>query len=509
MNTSIRPVRVRLAPSPTGFVHIGNAGTALINAAFAAQQRGVFVLRIEDTDQKRYVAEAEDLIYDSLRWLGISWNEGPDIGGDHGPYRQSERLPTYKAVADELVASGHAYRCWCSPERLDQMRKEQQARKQPPKYNRLCLGKTEEERKRLGGCTEQPVIRFLMPSEGQTTFTDLVRGAVTYDNAVLDDRVLLKSDGYPTGPFAIPVDDHQMGISHVIRGEEWLSSTPLYVQLYATLGWELPAIAHVPILLNTDRGKISKRKHPWANMAWFREQGFLPETVVNYLGNLMVLVPDPENPDPSIRRELFGFEEIVHFLDLTRIGPSGKIFDLDRLTWLNGQYIRRLPLEELKRRVLPFMEAAGLDVAADPKFERALPLEQERIKRLAEAPQVFSFFFRDEEYPAALLIPRGADKARALELLQASRETAEELAGQPDGWTVAALEEAYRALAERLGLTTGKERGQLIGAGVVRVAVTGRTAGPPLFETMAILGAETVLRRMRRALDKLGALETA
>jgi glutamyl-tRNA synthetase len=501
------PVRVRLAPSPTGELHIGNALTALINAAFAARHGGAFVLRIEDTDQERFVSGAEEIVYDGLRWLGLRWDEGPDVGGPYAPYRQSERLPLYQEVGAELLASGKAYRCWCSPQRLEEMRREQQARKQPPKYDRLCLGKTEEERKALGGTTDRPVLRFLTPSGGQTTFRDEVRGTVTFENALLDDRVLLKSDGYPTGSFGIPVDDHAMAISHVIRGEDWVSTTPLYVQLYDALGWELPVFAHVPLLLNTDRTRISKRKHPWAKVSWFEEVGFLSEAVVNYLGNLVALVPDPEHPeDSSIRRELFGFEEIVEHLDLSKIGPSGKLIDLERLDWLNGQYIRRLPLDGLQRLVLPFMEGAGLDVAGDPKLPRALALEQERLKRLAETPQVLSFFFRDEEYDPRLLIPKGVTRERALELLLAAAGEAQQVASEPGGWTAPNLEARYRALAERLGLQSGRERGQLIGAGVVRVAVTGRTVGPPLFETMEVLGPETVRRRMAEAGDAVRAL---
>ena len=495
------PVRVRLAPSPTGYVHIGNALTALINAAFAARHGGTYVLRIEDTDQKRFVPEAEEVIYDSLRWLGLRWDESPELGGAYGPYRQSERLPRYQEVAARLVATGHAYHCWCSPERLDEMRREQQARRQPPRYDRLCLGKTEAERKALGGTTDRPVVRFLTPSEGQTVIRDEIRGTVSFENALLDDRVLLKSDGFPTGSFAIPVDDHEMAISHVIRGEDWVPTTPLYVQVYEALGWDLPVFAHLPLLLNTDRGRISKRKHPWAYVLWFREQGFLARAVLNYLGNLSVLVPDPEHPDdPSVRRELFDFEDIAAHLDLSRIGPSGKILDLERLDWLNGQYIRRLSLGELEDAVRPFMEAAGLHVAGDPRLPRALALEQERLKRLSEAPAVVSFFFRDEAYDPRLLIPKGADRQRALTLLAAARQEAAAAAAAPDGWTAAALEARYRALAETLGLRSGRERGQLIGAGVVRVAVTGRTVGPPLFETMELLGAETVQRRLDAAL---------
>ncbi|MBI3970439.1 MAG: glutamate--tRNA ligase [Chloroflexi bacterium] len=500
------PVRLRLAPSPTGFLHIGSAFLALLDVAFAKQHRGQFILRIEDTDQKRFVAEAEEAIYDGLRWLGLEWSEGPDVGGDYGPYRQSERLPLYQAAAEELVKMGRAYYCWCSPERLDQMRREQQARKLPPKYDRLCLGKTEAERKQLPGYTERPVVRLLMPSEGQTTIDDLIRGPITIENALIQDTVILKSDGYPTYHLAAPYDDHAMRITHITRGEEWISSTPIHWQIFDAFGWEPPAIAHTPLLINADRSKISKRKHPWAKVSWFRDEGYLPEAVINYLGSLMVHVPDPNNPDPSIDRDIFGLDDIVRHFDLGRVDPSGKIVDLDKLNWLNGHSIRALEIGELIDKVRPFLETARLHVAGDPKLAPALALEQERIKRLKEAPEAVSFFFRDEDYDAKLLVPRGADANRALELLRASMQTVEEVAAGETGWKAPALEAAFRALAERLGLKTGKERGQLIGAGVMRVAVTGRTVGPPLFETMEILGADTVRRRMQAALEMLAGL---
>jgi glutamyl-tRNA synthetase len=501
------PVRARLAPSPTGYLHLGHAFVAMIDLALARQRGGQFIIRIEDTDQERFVPEAEEAIYDGLRWLGLEWDEGPDVGGPDAPYRQSERLPLYQEVGAELLASGKAYRCWCSRERLEELRREQQARKQPPRYDRLCLGKSEEERKALGGTTDRPVLRLLMPSEGQTVFQDAIRGTVSFENALIQDTVLLKSDGFPTYHLAAITDDHEMAITHVLRGEEWLPSAPIHQQLYAAMGWPMPVYAHTPLLLNADRSKISKRKHAWAKVSWFQEQGYLPQAVLNYLGNLAVLVPDPEHPDdPSVRRELFGFEEIARHLDIERIGPSGKLIDLERLDWLNGQYIRRLPLDELQRLVLPFMEGAGLHVAGDPKLPRALALEQERLKRLAETPQVLSFFFRDEEYDPRLLIPKGVTRERALELLLAAAGEAQQVATEPGGWTAPNLEARYRALAGRLGLHSGRERGQLIGAGVVRVAVTGRTVGPPLFETMEVLGPETVRRRMAEAGDALRAL---
>ena len=499
-------VRVRLAPSPTGFVHIGNVLVALVDAAVARQSGGTFVIRIEDTDQKRFVEGAEDLIYESLRWLGIEWQEAPDCGGPFAPYRQSARLPLYQEHAERLISQGDAYRCWCSPDRLDRMRQAQQAAKQPPKYDRRCLGLTESERQALDGYTSESVVRLRMPDTGTTTFTDPIRGAMSFENALLDDRVLLKSDGFPTYNLAVVVDDHLMQITHAIRGEEWLPSTPAHLRLYEAFGWPAPLFAHTPLLLNADRGKISKRRHPWANMQWFRDEGFLPEAVLNYLGNLIAFVPDPENSAPGVAKELFGMEEIATHFNLGSIGPSGKVVDLDRLDWLNGQYVRRMSLDELAARTAPFMATAGYDVESLPTFRAALALEHERIKRLSEAPKALAFFFRDEEYDPSILVPRGATAAHALELLDGAIGVCQEAVDTGD-WTVSGLDERFRAHAEALGLATGKQRGQLFG--VVRVAATGRTATPPLFDTLAVLGASTVMRRLASARAHLYALTSA
>lgn len=500
------PVKVRLAPSPTGYLHIGHAFVALLDKALVAKYGGSFLIRIEDTDQNRFVAEAEQAIYDGLEWLGLTWDAGPDKGGPDAPYRQSDRLERYRAAAEELIAKGRAYRCWCSPERLAEMRKEQQAKKQPPRYDRLCLGKTESERKQLPGYTERSVVRLLMPDQGQVSFVDAIRGEITFESALLDDRILLKSDGFPTYNLAAPVDDHAMGITHITRGEEWIPSTPAHVQVFESFGWALPTFIHVPLLLNKDRSKISKRKHPWAVVSWFRDEGYLPEAVINYLGGLAVHVPDPDNPDPSIDRDLFGFEDLVEHLDISRIGPSGKIVDLDRLSWANGQYIRRLSVPEFKRRVTPFMLKAGLAEEMDEQtLAAALPLEQARIKRLGEAPEVLGFFFHDDPYEAKQLIPKGLDKARTLEILHAARQAVEDLANEGPAWTADALKEALWPLAELLGVKTG----QLFGNGAVRVAVTCRSVGPPIFETMEVLGPATVKRRLDAAIEKLTTYEPA
>ncbi|MBX6372336.1 MAG: glutamate--tRNA ligase, partial [Acidothermus sp.] len=264
-------VRVRVAPSPTGDPHVGTAYMSLFNLAFARRHGGAFILRIEDTDRTRYIAESEQQIFDALRWLGLDWDEGPDKGGPYGPYRQSERLDTYRPYVEQLLAGGHAYFCWCTPERLAAMREEQQRRKQPPGYDRLCYGKTREERERLGGFSDRPVVRMLIPDDPAQlplTFPDLIRGEVSAPRP--DDQVILKADGFPTYHLAVVVDDHLMGITHVVRGEEWISSTPKHLLLYDWLGWQRPAYAHMPLLRNPDKSKISKRKNPAARLLWFR-----------------------------------------------------------------------------------------------------------------------------------------------------------------------------------------------------------------------------------------------
>jgi glutamyl-tRNA synthetase len=281
---SLGPVRVRVAPSPTGDPHVGTAYMSLFNLAFARQQGGQFLLRIEDTDRARYVESSEQQIFDTLHWLGLDWDEGPDKGGPFAPYRQSERSDTYRQYVDELLADGHAYHCWCSTERLAQMREEQQKAKLPTGYDRLCVGKTREERSALPGFSDKPVVRMLIPDDAPLVFDDVIRGEVKAPRP--DDQVIVKADGFPTYHLANVVDDHLMGITHVVRGEEWISSTPKHVLLYDWLGWDRPAFAHMPLLRNTDKSKISKRKNPAARLLWFQEEGYLPEALRNFLARM-------------------------------------------------------------------------------------------------------------------------------------------------------------------------------------------------------------------------------
>jgi glutamyl-tRNA synthetase len=486
MSDDIRPVRLRIAPSPTGDPHVGTAYIALFDMAFARRHGGQFILRIEDTDRARYVDTSEQNIFELLRWLGLEWDEGPDVGGPYGPYRQSERLDIYGEYAETLIAKGHAYRCWCSPERLARVRKEMEARKEPPKYDRICLGRSEQERRALGEASERAVVRMLVPDEGVTAFEDLIRGRIEFENRLIDDQVLLKSDGFPTYHLAVVVDDYLMRITHITRGEEWISSTPKHVLLYQWLRIPLPKFAHFPLLRNENRSKVSKRKNPWATLDWFRDQGFLPEALLNFLALMGWSMPDG--------REVFTLDEFVQNVDLDRISPTGPIFDLNKLDWLNGHYIRQLSLPELAERVRPFLQRAGI-VPIDPHLEAVLPLVQERLKRLSEAPELLAFFYADQPtYDAALLVPKGLDRSTAASLL--AEATA--IVGSTSPFEHAALETSLRALAASRGVKTG----QLFMS--LRVATTFSNVSPPLFETMEALGRERVLERLQAAQAGIG-----
>jgi glutamyl-tRNA synthetase len=451
---------------------------SLFNLAFVRREGGAFVLRIEDTDRARFDAGSEQQIYDTLHWLGLGWDEGPDIGGPFAPYRQSERLETYEPVVEALLASGHAYHCWCSPQRLTEMREAQQKAKQPTGYDRLCVGKTREERAALPGFSEQPVVRMLIPDDVPLTFTDLIRGEVNAPRP--DDQVLMKTDGFPTYHLANVVDDHEMGITHVVRGEEWIASTPKHVLLYDWMGWQQPAFAHMPLLRNTDKSKISKRKNPAARLTWFLEQGFLPEALRNFLGLMGYSMPDGQ--------EVFTFEEMVASFDWSRVNPVGPVFDVDKLRWLSGHYIRELSLDEFAARLVSFM---GIDGLAADVVTKAAPLVQERTSTLLEAAGMVGFLL-DERFhvdPDAAAKQLGHDAKPALE---AARLALAELSS----FTTADIEGALRsALVDGLGLKPKHAFGP------VRVAVTGSTVSPPLFESIELLGKDRTLVRIDAALN--------
>jgi len=483
-----KPIRVRFAPSPTGLPHVGNIRTALFNWLFARHHGGSFIVRIEDTDVTRKVRGAVKAILDSLRWLGLDWDEGPEVGGEYGPYIQSERLGLYKEAAERLIAQGDAYLCYCSPERLEAMRAEQVRRKQPPGYDRCCRDLTPKERAKKEAEGITPVVRFKTPLEGQTRFNDLIYGEVVFEHSTIDDFVLLKSDGYPTYHLANVVDDHAMEVSHVIRAEEWLSSTPRHLLLYKALGFEPPQFVHHPMILGPDRSKLSKR-HGAVSILEYREEGYLPETMFNFLALIGWSLDD--------KTELISRQELIKNFSLERIGKTGAIFNKEKLDWMNGVYIRKMTNDDFFEAVQPYLmtdEAAGKALIADEGYVRALlPLVQERARTLAEVVELTEFFFADQlDYEPNLLIGEISRESAAGALKAASQRLSQLVA-----FDAASLEGVLRPLAAELGLKTG----QLFG--LLRVAVTGRTAAPPLFQTMAVLGRERCLKRIDAALQRL------
>jgi len=478
------PVRVRFAPSPTGYPHLGNIRTALFSWLFARHHGGKFLLRIEDTDVARKVEGAVDVILDSLRWLGLDWDEGP--------YFQSQRLHYYQEIANKLIEDGFAYRCYCSRERLEIMRQEQMKRKQPPMYDGHCRHLTEQEKNQLEASGIAPVVRFKMPLEGETALHDLIRGEVTFKNSILGDYVLLKSDGYPTYHLANIVDDHLMTISHVLRADEWLSSTPRHILLYQALNWTPPQFAHLPMILGPDKAKLSKR-HGATNIIDYREQGYLPQAMINFMALLGWSLDD--------KTELLSREELIKYFSLGRVSKTAAVFNKRKLEWMNGVYLRQLSPEEFARQGTPFLDR---DLPSSVKrplsssyVRQVMPLLQERAKTLSEVTQLGDFLFFDEiEYDARLLLSSGLDAKsaiHAIEIVLQSLETAKT-------WDVSLLEGVLRPLAAELNLSTGKF------FGLLRIATTGRTAAPPLFETMVTLGKDKCLKRLAIALQRMATL---
>lgn len=473
-----RPVRVRIAPSPTGDPHVGTGYIALFNRAFAKKNGGKFILRIEDTDQTRSTRESEAAIFRSLRWLGVDWDEGPDIGGPFGPYRQSERLPLYQEHARLLVARGHAYPCFATAAELEEMRRTQKERgaKQPYDRRYRDLPQAEVDRRIAEG---QPhVIRLKMPLDGETVVHDGLRGPVTFKNDELDDQILLKSDGFPTYHLANVVDDRLMQITHVIRAEEWIPSTPKHVRLYEAFGWEAPQFIHLPLLRNLDKTKISKRKNP-VSLEYYEASGILPEALLNFLGRMGWSMPD--------EREKFGFDDMVEHFDFGRVSLTGPIFDLDKLDWLNGLYIRELAPEALVTRLQSWLFSPAY-------LNRVVPLVRERMVRLSDFAPKTSFFFGEPPLlPKEQYVPKGQTLEATIAALGAVAETV-------DGavkWDVAPLEETFRKLGETLGL---KPKDLF---SIVRLVVTGSTAAPPLFDTLAVVGKARTQARVRATLKHL------
>jgi glutamyl-tRNA synthetase len=489
------PARARFAPSPTGRFHIGGARTALYDFLLARQTGGQLILRIEDTDRKRFDPSAERELMESLRWLGIEWDEGPDVGGPCTPYRQSERKAIYRRHADDLVRRGHAYPCFCSSDRLAQMRQEQQKRKQPPRYDGICRNLAPSVAQARIDSGESHVIRFKTPCDGQTTAADLIRGPITVENAHLDDYILLKSDGLALYHLAAMVDDHEMCITHVLRSSEWLPTFPLHVLIYQAFEWPQPVWVHLSVFLNpSGKGKMSKRDAADAKGGVasifpldMRDEGYLPEAVVNWLALMGWSYDD--------HTELFPMPELVDKFSLAKLTPSPAAVNFTKLDHFNGLYIRALSDAELARRVQPFFTQAGL--TAEPgKLERIAPIIRERIRTLEESVEVAGFFFRDDVRPADGLLPgKGLRPAQAAEAARRALQIIEAAPAFDD-----ALEASLRALAEELGLSAGEL------FGLLRLAVTGQPVSPPLLESMSIIGKKDVLARIAAAAARLGAL---
>jgi len=483
---SVGPVRVRVAPSPTGEPHVGTAYQALFNYVFAKQQRGQFILRIEDTDQERSTKESEVAILESLKWLGLTWDEGPDVGGPYGPYRQSERTAIYREHASRLLQNGHAYRCFCTKERLDKMRAENRDKKIFPGYDRTCRAVPAEEAARRAEAGESFVLRLKVPVEGECAMPDLLRGEIRKDWQTVDDQVILKSDGFPTYHLANVVDDHLMLVTHVIRGEEWINSLPKHLKLYEYFGWKPPLFCHLPLLRNDDKNKtkLSKRKNP-TSINYYRRAGFLPEALRNFMGLMGWWPPDGE--------EKFTTDKMIESFRLDAISLGGPVFDVQKLRWLNGRYIREDYNPVSLRRALVQW---GL---GESMLDRIVPLAHPRMETLSDWGYLTAFFFADAvPYDVADLELEGKTVDELKEILLTAIWKLEELRG----FTSESIENVFRGLAERLDIPLRDLSRPFY------VAVTGAKASTPLFQSMEVLGLDMVRVRLRRAIESLGGISS-
>ncbi len=493
MTEYIQPARVRFAPSPTGFLHIGGARTALYDYLLAHQTGGAFVLRIEDTDQKRYQESAEQDIKDALTWMGIQPDEGPDQGGPYAPYRQSQRIDIYREQAERLIENGQAYYCFCTPERLEKVRKEQQKNNQTPHYDGTCRNLDSEESARRAAAGEPHVIRFKAPREGQTTAVDALRGEITVDNSTLDDMILIKSSGLAVYHLAAMVDDHLMGITHVFRGSEWLPTFPIHVLIYRALGWEEPIWVHLSVLLKPDgKGKMSKRDTELAREQGFpifmkdmEELGYIPEAVINWIALMGWSYDD--------KTEFFTLEDLVEKFSVEKLNPSPAAINFSKLDHFNGLHIRQLAVEDFASRIKPWFEKADLHPEDEMLIQVAAAL-QNRTPKLTEVVDMGGFFFRDQVKlevervvtPKMSAVQAAEAAGRILDLFQGLDEINQENAEGP-----------LRELASGMGLKAG----QIFG--LLREALTGQKVSPPIFDIIPILGRKTVTQRLENARDLL------
>ncbi len=484
-------VRTRFAPSPTGYLHIGGLRTALFAYLTAKSQGGSFILRIEDTDQKREVPGAVGKLIEIIDWAGLKFDEGPQIGGSHGPYVQSERLEIYNKFAAELVAKGQAYRCFCTPERLNKMREEQQARKLPPRYDRRCRDIDAQDAAKRAEAGEKFVIRQKMPLRAEVIAHDELRGDIKFQSGELEDHVLIKSDGFPTYQFAVVVDDRLMEITHVIRGEEWIPSFPKNLLLYRSFGWEAPKFVHLPLTLNKTGGKLSKRQGD-VSVEDFRAKGYLPEALVNFCALL--------GWHAKGDKEIFTLDELTHEFDYRSIGTSPAVFDTDKLDYLNGYYIRQKSVAELTESCGPFLRE-NLKRTSDKSRQSAeyinkvIALEQERLKRLDEIGELTEYFFVDAlDYPGELLVWKKMTAGQVKPSLETITELLEKV--PEESWTRQSIEDAVVSYLKAKDLKIGEYLWPM------RVALTGRAASPGPFEVAEVLGKKLALRRVETAIHK-------
>jgi glutamyl-tRNA synthetase len=473
-------IRTRIAPSPTGFPHIGTIFQALFDFVYARQHQGKFIIRLEDTDQTRLVQDAEKSIYSALEWAGLKPDEGPVYGGEYGPYRQSERLDIYHEYVQKLIASEHAYYCFCSQERLTEVRLAQQKLGKPPMYDRLCRH-LDPAIAAQRAQSEPHVVRLIVPDHETISFRDMIRGEISFDSATVDDQVLLKSDGFPTYHLAVVVDDHLMGITHIVRGEEWISSTPKHVLLYRYFGWEMPPIIHTPLLRNPDHSKLSKR-HGHASVSWYQKEGYLVEAVINFLATRVWNHPEG--------KEVFGIDELVKHFKWEEMHIQGPIADLDKLNWLNAQWLKSLTDEDLLKHLAPYLPQ-NFDLNLLTRF---LPLLKDRLVKLSDITPMTEYLWQDPTLDSKLLLKQSRlDQPKTLDYLNTVIETLESV----ESWTVKDLENTLRSLQEKLGLKP-------ISAFMsIRYAVTGQTATPPLFDILSLLGRSCIINRLKLALNGL------
>lgn len=474
-----KPIRTRIAPSPTGFPHVGTAYIALFNMVFAKSQGGEFILRIEDTDQVRSTDQSEQMILNALKWAGLTWSEGPDVGGAYAPYRQSERSEIYKKYANELLDKGHAFRCFCTTDELDQMRREQEAQGLPVRYDGRYANLSREDSDRLADSGKPFVIRMRVPTEGECVIDDMLRGKITIPWQTVDMQVLLKADGLPTYHLANVVDDHLMQISHVIRGEEWINSAPKHKLLYEYFGWDMPVLCHMPLLRNPDKSKLSKRKNP-TSITYYKDVGVLPEALINYLGRMGYSLPS--------EAEKFSLDEMIKSFDIKRVSLGGPVFDIEKLYWLNGEYLRAMSPEQLKAKILAW-------ASDDDKLTAIAKAIQPRINVLSDAVNWAGFYFQNlPNVRAEDFTHKSLDDETLLEILYLATWQLEAL---PE-WSENNIYQTLKGLASHFDIKLKDFMQPFF------VAIAGSTSGTPIMNAMYVIGADMTLARLRHACEVLG-----